>query len=351
MKKSRANFRWLLHTLKEHCKDAEAANLSMSILEQNGLEKSALFFMKTDTYTKLTQYIFNIKDGDPIKTLQSQGYYLNGDKTILKKNYFDERGIDQLIECFMWANLDKKMPLDLIRKHIGRVKVLTCPDADALLCCWVSTIAARFTKLRPIATITHHFLGLPHFRAVLYSFLKDEELLAFSDNPDVNASFSLKTCVKIGLTPTFDQFHYKQSPLVLMCFLVDAIRALDRVQPPAPVRCVSRSQVARIRSQIAAKKREVAAINVRVSKLQADVGLIQTRLAAMKPRPMSAMAAKGVHEESSKPQRDEEGLPPLAPGDRPQSAMRVSWDIPAEHMPSGRPHEVPREEEEVPVQE
>ena len=355
MKKTRAQFRWLLSTLRDHCKDKEASDLSFGMVERE-FSKAEKFFADRNTYIKLSDYIFNTKTKDPIETLQQNGYFLRGDKQILNKTYFDESAIIHLIECFMWANLDRKMPRHLIAKKIGRIKVLTCTDPEQTLCVWINHCVQPYAKkLPPLSTISQHFIGLPHFRALLYYYTKDETLLRFADSA-TNAQIALKTCVKLGITPPFDQFNYKQSPLVIMCFLMDAISVLDKVKPIPPPRPISKLDIQRLNYNIISTRKEVESIKKRVILLTNDVATINSKLMKMR-RPASAFAATQQPRDldslnldfNSQAAKTSE-LPPLSStgSDRPKSALRVRWDIPPDVMPHdpNRDHESHSDENE-----
>ena len=345
MKKSRAHFRWLLNTLRVHCNDNEAAELSFSLIERD-FGKSVLFFTSSATYTKLFEYIFNEKTKDPIDSLQKKGYYLRGDKKILNSHVFNEREIGHLIECFMWAFLDNKIPRNLIQKKIGRVKVVTCSDPEQILCCWINSCNSPLSKkVQQITAISQHFIGSRNFRGLLYSYMRDESLLEFKD-PATNAQEALKACVKIGLTPPFDQFNYKQSPLVIMCFLIEAVSVLDKVKPLPGPRPVSKLDIQRVNYNIIIARRDVDTLKARVGALSNDVQFYTSRLSKMR-RPASAFAVgnKGdvPHVEIKGEEENADVLPPLvnvsgSSSGRPKSAMRVRWDIPPDHLPENQVH-------------
>ncbi|EAY20580.1 hypothetical protein TVAG_239570 [Trichomonas vaginalis G3] len=337
MKKSKAHFLWLLYTLSDKCNDTKAKELCQNLDAMDSQEFLG-YFSDIKTYILLTNYIFDVNTDAPIDILHNHGYYRYGDASIFAKSNFDEIAFINLIECYMWASLDRKIPTNVLVKKVGRTKVFSLNDPEAIICSWINTCCSTYTKLRPVTSISQYFIGSNQFRALLYSYTRDESLLQYSD-PKTNAEISLRTCSTYGIKQTFEYENYQQSPLVIMCFLVDAIAKLDSIKPLPRPRTISRMDMQRIEKNISDTKKEVESLKIRCGVLANDVNLIAARLVRMK-RPSTSISAV-----KSKPQLpvqmqfpDGPGLPPLhdlqsdIPDDRPKSALHVKWEIPVEML-------------------
>lgn len=335
--KNRAHFLWLIYTMRDKCHDLAAERICAGI-DSGSLEQNLAYFSDIKTYCQLTNYIFDVKTESPIDVLHKYGYYRYGDASIFKKQNLDEISLINLIECYMWASLDRKIPTNTLVRKVGRIKIFSLSDPEAILCSWINSCCLQYTKLRPITSITQNFIGSYHFRALLYSYVRDESLLKYAD-PRTNAQVSLKVCESCGIHLLFDAHSFLQSPLVIMCFLVDTINILDTVKPMPGPRAVSRMDMQRIEKNIAETKREVEQIKSRCNILSNDVNLIAARLLKMK-RPATSIA--GVKSRPQLPVQmefpDQPGLPPIntsnkgGQDDRPRSALHVKWEIPPEMM-------------------
>lgn len=349
--KCKAHFLWFLYILKDRCEDEEAADICNN-LNEDSYDRICQFVSNLNNYVKLTWYIFEVKTDSPLKILHENGYYKYGDTSLFTQTEFDKISFINLIECYMWANLDRRIPTDLLVKKVGKVKIFASKDPETILCSWINTCCYTCTKLRQIQSISHDFIGSNHFRALLYSYIKDESLLKFA-NPQTNAYFSLNTCASYGFHKYFEPEEYRQSPLVIMCYLVDMIKFLDELKPrPAP-RPVSQLDVQKINKNIAETKKEVESIKVRCGALANDISVITARILKMKRASSTLCTVRNRMTPGHNEDSAINGLPILNVNldaePRPKSALRVKWDIPDEIMSShrssvesGQPQESPQ---------
>lgn len=309
----------------------------------DAIQRATWLLATREVYGKLCGALFNSDDKDnAIEVLQRNGYFLNGNPGLLKdlESKFDAGKARQFYECLMWSYLDRRVPRDALTKVIGEARTRACSDPEAALCMWINTCTRRHAKLAPITAITQHFFGRPHFRAVLYKFVRESSLLDFSQDPVVNAEVGLARAAALGLQAPFSAAKYRQQPLIIMCFLFRCVAVLADVEPPKPPAVIKGTDMTSMLVNIEQAKRDVAAANKRVSVLNVSVRRISHKLAKL-VRPMSQMA-------KTSPGRRQGGRP------RPQTSLamsssgkRVSWDIPDGERPEG---EAPPADDDAPVE-
>jgi hypothetical protein len=261
----------------------------------------------------------------PIATLQSHGYFLNSSPDFFKQmeTRYESHAMQQFIECQMWVYLDHKRPTEALRAVIGQTKVDTASDAESLLCVWINAVVKRHMALPQLSSVSRHFLGYPHFRVVIYNFVRDTELLNISTDQALNAQVGLSKAIELSLTPPFPPERYEQSPLLLMCYLYSCIAGLTGVPPPKPPRLISKKDICAMLGSLEDAKKELAVVNARVATLNESIVTITEKLKTMK-RPRSALART---------------LPAPVTGSaddpRPESALgqsqetrRVTWQLP-----------------------
>jgi hypothetical protein len=224
----------------------------------------------------------------------------------------------------MWVYLDHRRPISALTAVIGQTKVDTATDAESLLCVWINAVVKRYMALPQISSIGRHFFGYPHFRVVLFNFVRDTELLNISADHALNAKVGLSKAIELSLPPPFPPERYEQSPLLLMCYLYSCIAGLTGVRPPKPPRFISKGDICAMLGSLKTAKNELAIVNARVATLNESIQAITERLKTMK-RPRSSLAAT---------------LPAPVPGSgedapRPESALgqsqeirRVTWQLP-----------------------
>jgi hypothetical protein len=263
-------------------------------------------------------------DASPVDTLKTNGYYLQGRPSFLKdmENKLDMRKLRQFLECIMWAFLDRRVPRDALKALIGQTKATCCNDAESALCVWINTIVKPHLPLPPISSITRHFFGLPHFRVLLFNFVRDKTLLDVSSDPKVNARIGLSRAAKLGLQAPFRTTDYMQSPLIIMCFLCKCVVGLSRVQPPSPGPAITGAELQKMLDAIEDQKVAVTRVIQRVTKLSSAVLEITEKLSHMK-RPSSSLlpAPPPIIGENGEVQRPQTSLGQSA------ETKRVTWDL------------------------
>lgn len=291
----------------------------------DALKRAIWFLSDKEPYSVLCNAIFGSDiSANAVEVLQKNGYFMNGSPSLMKEisGKVDPVKVKQLLECIMWAYLDRKVPKDAIEKIIGKTKTQACSDAESILCMWINTVIKKHAKLPVLTTLTQHFFGKNYFRAVLYHFLHEESLLRFSEDPKQNAVIGLQRATELGIQTPFRPDDYIQHPLVVMCYLFRCAAFLSSVQPPKPPAVINGNDLTALLKNIEVKKKEVAEATVRVDKLHKTVNEIEEILKKMK-RPMSQLArtmpARGLESEKPRPQ--------TSFAQTVGRSRRVTWDI------------------------
>lgn len=289
--------------------------------------------LNPEFYSIISKALFHDNTcSNPIETLQANGYFYSQKSTFLSEvDDISSTSFLSFIQCFMWAYLDQCMPYDSIKRIIGRSKAASCTGAEALFCQFINTICQRHVRLPIISNINQHFFEFPHFRIVLYHFIgPDPRTCCFSsshqmhydDGPEINASNSLSVLSSLNIIPPFSPNNYKQSPLVIMCFLVDVVKRLSTMKPAPPPPAVSSTRITKAISSIEIAKRDILFLRERVERLEGDVHVMNQQLAKYK-RPKTSLDA----------QRETTTELPSRPKTSLKGEKRVTWDIP-NYVPS-----------------
>ena len=320
-----------LQCLNEICPEYSTQKTVPGILKRmfgananDSMKRAVWFLSNPEPYAMFCHALFGSEPTDnAVEVLQKHGYYLSGTPSLMKEieSKFDVPRMRELFECMMWAYLDRRLPEEALKKIMGQTKTKACSDAESSLCMWVNTCAKKHSKLQPVSAITQHFFGLPHFRAVLYNFVQDDELLKFSDDPKVNAKVGLTKAADMGLQAPFPASQYIQPPLMIMCYLCQCVIELSELKRPRTPVVITGVDLSLMRTNVEVKKREVADLTKRVDELSQIVHDIAERLKNMK-RPMSHMARPVQNPEVEERERPKTVMS-AAPGEK-----RVSWDLP-----------------------
>lgn len=294
----------------------------------NDSMKRAIWLLSTpEPYSMFCQAVFGSEPtANAVQVLQKHGYYLSGTPSLMKdlESKFDVPRMCELFECLMWAYLDRKLPQEALKKVIGQTRTRACSDAESSLCMWVNTCVKKHAKLPPVSAITQHFFGLPHFRAALYNFVRDDHLLEFSDDPKENAKVGLTHAANMGIQAPFPATQYIQPPLMIMCYLCQCVIQLSELGRPKTPAVISGMDLSLMMSNIEVKKKELADTTRRIDELARTVHEISEALKLMK-RPMSQIARPVANpiadgEEKERPKT----VMSAVPGEK-----RVSWNLPA----------------------
>lgn len=323
--------RWFFFFLKDKCKKFAKKNDIKEIIRELPTVDWALnassVLINPAAYSAITKKIFKVsKKNDPVITLQNNGYFGRAPADFFSKiTSFDQEKIIPLLECLMWAYLDHKLPKKKFTRVIGRLKTNQCSDADSLICQWINTISLKYGRLAKITTISHHFLGLPHYRLVLFNSLHDPGLRDINDTAENNATIALAAADDLKIPSFFDASDYHQPPLVIMCYLCGAIKRIAKYQKKHiySARSISALDFNRVQIGINNTKTEVNQLTARVHILQNDVNLYTTTI-INQDRAKSARVARRPGSSRRKRRND----PDTAR--RPQSPdlKRVKWAMP-----------------------
>jgi hypothetical protein len=344
---------WYLQTVHSLSEEYSTAKGICGILRRltSGSPEAALRQALWIASTAETAAIFlqAVLDSDahasPVSTLQSRGYFLKGHPDFFKhmEAKLDQQALQHFIECLMWVYLDHKRPIQALKAVIGQTKVNSASDAESLLCVWINAVVKRYLTLPTVSSISRHFLGFPHFRVVLFNFVKDPELLNIATDHASNARVGLQKAIELHLAPPFSASDYQQPPLLLMCWLYSVIAGLSDVKPPQAPRPISREDIRVMVGSVEVAKKELAIVTAKVASLNESIEQITTRLSNMK-RPRSAVAVPP-------PDTDVQEVPAEP---RPESALgqsletrRVTWQLPTAGEEQQQPPDEPIQEEAV----
>jgi hypothetical protein len=233
----------------------------------------------------------------------------------------------------MWVYLDHRRPVKALSAVIGRTKVRAASDAESLLCAWVNAVVSRHLALPLLSAVSRHFLGFPHFRVVLFNFVRDRELLNVSANHAVNARVGLAKAAELSLRPPFPPEEYEQSPLVIMCYLYSCIAGLADVKPPPPPRPISREDIRVMIGSVEDAKKELAAVSAKVATLGDSVARITEKLKRMK-RSSSAIVPPQTPSPPDGPEDEQRAASTAAQSQEPR---RVTWQLPEERPKEDSP--------------
>jgi hypothetical protein len=321
---------WYLQTLQELCGDYSQAKGVSALLRRfskstmdAAMKQAAWIVASAESAAQfLSAILGSDPQASPIATLQSHGYFLRGHPGFFKQmeSNYDRTAIQQFLDCLMWVYLDHQRPLKALIAVIGQTKVRTASDAESLLCVWINAVVKRHLALPTISSIGRHFLGYPHFRIVLFNFVRDQELLNVSADHAINASVGLGKAAELSLTPPFPPDEYEQSPLLLMCYLYSCIAGLANVKPPAPPPPVSREDIRVMIGSVADAKRELDVASARVATLNDSIARMTESLKRMKRR-SSAIVPPPVVSPSDLSEDDSHT-------GQPQESRRVTWQLP-----------------------
>jgi hypothetical protein len=327
---------WYLQALIEVCPDYGQAKKLDGLLEQlfsasaDARSSAISLFSSEEPHAAFLNAVFDAPtDVSPIETLHARGYLKRGSPNFLQETASNPDTMRELLDCMMWVYLDHRRPIHGLKAAIGQTKANSCSDPETSILVWVNTIVKRSTPLPPASSISRHFFGLPHFRVVLYNFLRDDTLLHLSTSPDENAAVGLAKATEIGLRPPFQPSAYDQSPLLLMCYLYRCVAVLSLTKPPAPLPPISRTSIAQMMQSVEDKKREVRVVAEKVDSLQVVVQEISEKLKTMKRPATSLGIPRATRAEGDEAARPQTSLSPTP------EAKRVTWELPDEAPDKG----------------
>lgn len=292
-------FLWLFQACECHCRDYYDLFVSPSALESlytsgwdNISSPCYQVITRPQIYIELCKYIFSVQNiNQIIEFLQKQGYFLRGNRYLFQTPSSSAYNYLSLIECIMWAYIDKKMPIRDMQRVIGRTKQIP-DDPEALLCLWINTIVVKHVHLSNLNVIGQQFFALPHFKIILYNYTHDKILLNTNETPKNNMEKTFE-CLRIMKIPLpFDENQINQPVLCILCFLVNAIVALSQLPRNShKEKIIYSSLFAQRISGIKHMREEVKEIENRVHSLNDEVSLISKQIQS-KSRPASQILRK-----------------------------------------------------------
>ena len=304
------------------------------------LKRAVWFLANNEPFSMFCHALFDSEiDANAVEVLQKHGYFLNGKPSLMTEieTKYDARAVSHLLECLMWAYLDRNVPRKALARLVGNSRAQACVDAESACCMWINTSIKKHSKLQPITTITSHFFGKPHFRVALFHYLHQDALLDISDDPKVNAEVGLNCAADAELRAPFAPGHYQQPPLVILCYLCRCITLLAQMQRPKRKAVVTAIEMTTMLKNIEEKKKELAATTARVTQLSDEIKEINEILRTMK-RPTSHLARTmppgGVAHHDERPQTTMSAT---------SAGNRVTWDI-----PDSQEHDSNEQEEQQP---
>lgn len=237
------------------------------------MKRAVWFLANNEPFSMFCHALFNSEIGEnSIEVLQKHGYYLNGKPSLMQEieTKFEPQSVSPVLECLMWAYLDRQVPRTALTKLIGSSRAQACTDSESACCMWINTNIKKYTKLTPVTAITGNFFGKPHFRVALFAYIHKDFLLDISDDPAVNAEVGLTCAAEAGLQAPFTPKDYHQTPLVIMCYLVRCISRLAQTKQQKP-RVITVADMTTMMNSVEQKKKEVADTTARVTQLSDEI--------------------------------------------------------------------------------
>jgi hypothetical protein len=204
----------------------------------SGTSRATQVLSQPELYAEVCIFIFgSSRSENPVDVLHRQGYFLRGSRDV-----FTQRGdaveFLGIVECLMWAYLDRKLPHKEMGRILGRKHLQHTQEAEAVLCRWVNAVVAKHSQLPQLNVIGQQFMGQPYFRIVLFHFTMNDALMSTTDSPKNNAAIAFEASQKLDIPLPFDCSQIAQPPLAILCFLTHAIALLSKlpaVKKRAPV--------------------------------------------------------------------------------------------------------------------
>jgi hypothetical protein len=279
---------WYLQTVHDLCEEYSQARGICGVLRrvmypnaENVIRQGAWLCCHPETAAYFLAAVLGSDVHDsPIETLQSHGYYVRGNPRFFEEmqTKYDREVLTHFITCLMWAYLDHARPAQALRDVLGRTKFGSACDAESRLCLWINTVVQRYRNLPALVSIRRDFFGQPHFRVVLYHFVRDANLLDLSDYPAENARVAYLKAKELMLTPPFSLDDYEQQPLLLMCYLYSCIPGLVELPLPEKPPTVTWNKIRATLSDLEETKKGLALVNERVANLNESIEQISEAL-------------------------------------------------------------------------
>jgi hypothetical protein len=266
----------------------------------------------------LCLFIFETpKSQKPIDVLQRNGYFLRGEKNLLDGDVFSVALFLSLVECFMWAYLDRKLPRREMGKILGKAEG-NVQDCEHAVCAWINAVVSKHAQLPVLNVIGQQFFGLPYLRLVLFHFTLEDRLLNTSDTSTKNMEIGFAVAKSLKIPLPFDESKIIQPPLAILCFWCKAIVILSALPPAKRRSPLSDQTVARRLSGLCELRRAVNDAKKRCQVLAAELSSKGDE--AQRSRSVMRLLKMRVSDSSTKNDTESEHV------NLEQAKNRIKWD-------------------------
>jgi hypothetical protein len=273
-------FLWVFQTCEENCRafyvEKDLGKIVSALYEEdwNCASKDAFKVLcGPEIYCELCSFIFDVpRKCNAISVLQSHGYFVRGDRTLFSCRTFSVESYLSLVECLMWAYLDRKIPRSSMIKVLGKSSG-SLPDSEHCICAWINTVVSKHAHLPAVNVISQQFFGQPYLRVILFHFTLKDVFMNISDTSENNMSIGFSGAKELDIPLPFDETQLFQPPLSILCFWCKAIEVLSCLPVAKPQLVLSDEAVARRLTGVREMRRVVGEAKKRCQELVTEVSI------------------------------------------------------------------------------